>query len=490
MNVLFISPEVFPFARAGGLGDVSYYLPRALVDRGHRLWVITPKYRHAEEAGYELTEREESVRVSLPGGEKIGRIFSVVTEKDVEIFFIGCDDLYNREGLYGNEFGDYEDNAERFIFFNRAAMEVVKAFGLRPDVIHCHDWPSGMIPVYTKTLYKTLPGAGAAATLFTFHNLGSQGIFWHYDYAMTGLDWEYFTPEGLEFHGQLNMTKAGLVAADLINTVSRKYALEVLTPEFAFGLEGVLAARKKDTYAVLNGVDYTVWDPETDPLLAASYSAETLLLKEKCRDELAQSFNLAQDDRPILAVISRLLDRKGFDLIKAGLDQILDLPLKMVIMGMGEDKYHVLLHDLAASHPNRVGVNIAYDKDMAHRLIAGADIFLMPSRYEPCGLEQLYALKYGTVPVVRATGGLDDTVVDVGLDPNQGTGFKFEDYTPQALIDALAAAVKMFSDKPAWQAMMRRGMACDFSWSRAAEEYEDLYRKAVQSAPSKKWPEK
>ncbi len=480
MDILFVTPEVFPFARAGGLGDVSHYLPRALADNGHRLWVVTPKHRHTESAGYPLHKKNPAIRVPLSWGGREAQIFTTKVEGGIEVIFVGCDDLYNREGLYGNEFGDYEDNAERFIFFSRAVLEIIQILDLKPDIIHCHDWPSGLVPVYIKTLYKDLTNLSRAATLFTFHNLGSQGIFWHYDYAMTGLGWELFTPEGLEFHGQLNMTKAGLIMADLISTVSKKYSREVRTPEYAFGLEGVLQARQSKTFAVLNGVDYTVWDPATDPELAANYSVDQLEVKNRCREDLAQTFGLPVNDLPVVAVISRLLDRKGFDLISTCMDRLLELPMRMVFMGMGEDKYHILLNDLAKAHPDRIGVKIAYDKGLAHKIMGGADIFLMPSRYEPCGLEQLYGLKYGTIPVVRATGGLDDTIIDVQSDPEHGTGFKFYEYTPDAFHQTLADAVRLFNNKPVWENLMRRGMVCDFSWTKAATEYEKIYTIALK----------
>ncbi|MBU2546909.1 MAG: glycogen synthase GlgA [Proteobacteria bacterium] len=482
MDILFISPEVSPFARAGGLGDVSYYLPMALADRGHRLWVVTPRYRQTADSGYDLTLESGEVRVPMSWQEKTARIYSTRIDKGITVYFIGCDELYNRPGLYGNEFGNYEDNAERFIFFSRAAVETMLALNLAPDLIHCHDWPTGLIPAYLKTLYRSHWGERPPATVFTFHNLGSQGLFWHYDFAMTGLGWDLFTPDSLEFHGQLNMTKAGLVFADLISTVSRKYAEEVLTPEFGFGLEGVLQVRKPDTHSVLNGVDYQVWDPALDPFLTSNYGPETLQRKEDCRRELAEIFGLDVNRVPLVAVISRLLDRKGFDLISGAVDNLLKLDLKMVFMGMGEDKYHVFLENLARNYPDRVGVKIMYDKSLAHKIIAGADIFLMPSRYEPCGLEQLYGLKYGTVPVVRATGGLDDTIIDVREAPDQGTGFKFQHYTPDALHEVMDAAVGLFQEPDRWTALMRRGMAQDYSWDRAAGEYERLFEIALEKA--------
>ena len=479
MNILFVSPEVFPFSRAGGLGDVSHFLPRALAEKGHRIWIVTPKYRQTEQAAIPLTFLEDNVRVPLSWREKRAQIFSAKVSDNIEVLFIGCDELFNRNGLYGNEFGDYEDNAERFIFFSRAVMELANKLQLKPDVVHCHDWPTGLVPVYLKTTYGEGESLSQAAVVFTFHNLGSQGIFWHYDFAMTGLGWELFTPEGLEFHNQLNMTKAGLIMADLVTTVSEKYAQEVLTSEYAFGLEGVLKARRADTHAVLNGVDYAIWDPAKDEEIAANYTPDNLDPKALCRTELSRAFGLKEDDRPIVAVISRLLDRKGFDLISETFERFLSLNMKMVIMGMGEDKYHAMLSDLAEANPDRLGVKITFDKGLAHRIMAGADIFLMPSRYEPCGLEQLYGLKYGAVPVVRATGGLDDTIIDVKINPDSGTGFKFLDYTPDALFQALSDAVSLFSNKQEWQALMKRGMVQDFSWAASAAKYEKLYELAI-----------
>ncbi len=479
MEVLFVSPEVFPFARAGGLGDVSHHLPRVLASRGHNVRIITPKYRQTEKAAYPLTVRAEALRVPLSWQDKAARILSATAEGGVEVFFVEQEELFNRAGLYGNEYGDYEDNAERFIFFSRSVLEAVKRLDLRPDIIHCHEWPTGLVPVYVKTLYRNLPNLQNSATVYTFHNLGWQGRFWHYDFAMTGLDWGLFTPKGLEFHGLVNMTKGGLVFADAISTVSRKYAAEVLTPEYGFGLEGVLQKRRQDIYSVLNGVDYMAWDPSTDPALPANYSSDNLAPKEVCRKELSAIFGLPQDGLPVVAMISRLLDRKGLDLIAGAREDILALDLRLVFMGMGEDHNQVMLTELAAERPDRVGVKIMYDQDLAHRIMAGADIFLMPSRYEPCGLEQLYALKYGTVPVVRATGGLDDTVVDCREDPSRGTGFKFADYTKESLVDALKAAAEYFGKRSQWQELMHRGMAQDFSWPRAAAEYEKVYEMAL-----------
>lgn len=485
MEVLFVTPEVTPFARAGGLGDVSHYLPQALSERGHSIKVITPRYRQTTDAGFQLNPGP-TVQAPLSWRNKSAKLFTHKVSDTIEIIFIDREDLFYRDGLYGNEFGDYEDNAERFIFFCRSVMETIKVLGLSPEIIHCHDWPSGLVPIYVKSLYRNMPNLKNTKTVFTFHNLGAQGVFWHYDYTMTGLDWEFFTPDALEFHGQLNMTKAGLVFADIITTVSEKYAREALTPEYAFGLEGVLECRKDDTYAVLNGVDYNAWDPEKDPYIAAQYTRADLHKKTECRKELRDLFGLNTGEEPIVAVISRLLDRKGFDLISAAMNDLLKLDLSIVFMGMGDDKYHTYLGELSNKHPDRIGMKVIYDKALAHKIMAGADIFLMPSRYEPCGLEQLYSLKYGTIPVVRATGGLDDTVIDYTDYPDKGYGFKFQEYTPEALYTSLAAAVAFFGNDNEWKKLVRRGMSLDFSWEKAAAAYEKIYEKAMLKVSSGK----
>jgi len=478
MNILMVTPEVIPFSRAGGLADVSCHLALALAERGHHVRIITPKYRQVVASGLIITSLPLTADVYMSVNTRKASFSSASLDATVEVVFTGCDALFDREHIYGSEFGDYEDNAERYIFFSRAVMEYLRLSGLTPDIIHCHDWPSGLVPMYLKTTYRHLEHLARTASLFTFHNLGAQGIFHQYDFPQTGLGWEYFTSKHLEYHGKLNLAKSGLVSADLVSTVSQKYAQEVLTPEYGFGLEGVLQERLRDTYSVLNGVDYHVWDPARDRYLAAAYSPADLGPKARCREDLHQAFHLASDSAPIVAVVSRLVDRKGVALILEAMDRLLALNLKFVFLGTGEDKYHVRLSDLARAHPDRIGLKLSYDRALAHRIVAGADMFLIPSRYEPCGLEQLYSMKYGTVPVVRATGGLDDTVIDQAQDPQGSTGFKFEPYTAEALCETMGRAVDLFQDRRAWTDLMLRGMRQDFSWSRAAAEYEKLYQLA------------
>jgi starch synthase len=479
MEILMVTPEVIPFSRAGGLADVSCHLALSLAARGHRVRIITPRYRQVLTAGQEITPLPFAADIPMSVNTRKAVYSTAKIELGTEVVFVGCDALFDRDHIYGSEFGDYEDNAERYIFFSRAVMEYLRLQGLSPSVIHCHDWPTGLVPVYLKTLYRSVEPLAKTATLFTFHNLGAQGIFSHYDYHQTGLSWEYFTPKSLEFHGRMNLAKSGLVFSDVVSTVSRKYAREVLTPEYGFGLEGVLRERIDDTYSVLNGVNYRVWDPSRDTNLAAAYSPVDLGPKARCREDLAAAFSLARDGAPIVAVVSRLVDRKGIALILEAMNRLLALNLKFVFLGTGEDKYHVRLTDLARAYPDRIGLRLDYEHALAHRIVAGADMFLIPSKYEPCGLEQLYSMKYGTVPVVRATGGLDDTVIDHAQDPARSTGFKFEPYTADALCGAMGRAVSVFQDKEAWTGLMLRGMSQDFSWSRVAVEYEKLYELAL-----------
>lgn len=470
---------MMPFSRAGGLADVCYHLSMTLADLGHNLTVITPKYRSHGQEYFSGTDWGE-VKLSLAGRDRQACLEIAELKPNHRTILVGCEDLYDRPGLYGNEFGDYDDNAERFIFLCRVAMEILDHLEEQPDVVHCHDWPSGLVPMYIKTNYTHNSRLDQIATVMTFHNLWNQGLFWHYDFTMTALSWDEFTPEGLEFHGRMNLLKAGLVSADLITTVSRKYAQEATRPDCAFGLEGLLQARYDDIVPVLNGVDYNLWNPATDQFLAANYSAENPAPKNICRDALREIFGLWNPDWPVVAVISRLLDRKGLDLITSSMDQILALSLNLVFMGQGDDNYQMILTDLAEQKPGQVGVKIAHEPELAHRTMAGADIFLMPSRCEPCGLEQMYALKYGTVPVVRATGGLDDTIIDALEYPERGNGFKFQAYRPENMLAALKAAVDNHHDKPLWLSLMKRGMNSNFSWEQSAREYEKVYRAARQ----------
>jgi starch synthase len=483
MRIFFITPEAVPCSRAGGLGDISYHLPLALTELGHDVTVFVPKYRGAED--FPLTHMEKLTRtVDLSLSKRTADFYELKLEKGHKLILVSSDELFDRPGIYGNEFGDYDDNAERFIFFSKAVFSVLTEL-INPDedtVIHAHDWASGLVLLYTKAFLSYYPQLRKTGTLFTYHNLANQGTFPYYDFTMTGLDWSHFTFQGLEFHGQLNLTKAGLIGAMLISTVSHKYARETLSPELGNGLEGLLKERRRDLRSVLHGVDYSIWDPGKDKYISKPFDIDNLSAKKDSRDTLAKLFGLEDSSLPIVALISRLLARKGLDLVQKAMPELLKLPLKLLFMGTGEDQYISFLRNAADKNPGRVGLKLAHDPPMNHQIMAGADIFLCPSRFEPCGLEQLYALKYGTVPVVRATGGLDDTVLDELSHTGKGTGFKFTEYTPEALVNTLSTAIKAFQDTNKWTELMRRGMREDFSWDRSAQAYEEIYAQALSIA--------
>ncbi|MDR1080571.1 MAG: glycogen synthase [Deltaproteobacteria bacterium] len=483
MRIYFITPEAAPCSRAGGLGDISYHLPLALAELGHDVTVLVPKYRGAED--FPLKRLDSLTRdVDLSISRRTAEFYEYRIEGAHRLLLVGCDDLFDRPGIYGNEFGDYDDNAERFIFFSKAAFSALTELvdPAEPAVIHAHDWASGLVPMYAKVCQQDFPNLSGAGTVFTYHNLSSQGTFPYYDFSMTGLDWSHFTFQGLEFHGQLNLTKAGIVGAMLISTVSHKYARETLSPELGGGLEGLLKERRRDLRSVLHGVDYELWDPARDRYTPGHFTRDDTSAKAQCRMHLQKLFALEDSPLPVVAMVSRLLPRKGMDLVLKAMPELLSLPIKLVFMGTGEDQYISFLRDTANRNPGRVGIKLAHDPPLNHQILAGADIFLCPSRFEPCGLEQLYALKYGTVPLVRATGGLDDTVLDVLAHPDTGTGYKFSDYTPEALVGTLATAIRDFGDREKWSGIMRRGMLEDFSWDRSAVAYQEIYRQALAIA--------
>jgi starch synthase len=483
MKILFVTPETAPFAKVGGLADVSRFLPAALAARGHQVQVVTPYYLVSQTEALNVTRLPQTFEVPVSWKRHHTEILKTEGEGGVEVLFVNCAELFAREGIYGNSFGDYEDNAERFIYFSRAAIELCLALDLEPDVIHAHDWPGGLIPVYLKTLYRDAPALENTASVFTVHNISSQGLFWHFDMPLTGLGWDLFHSEAMEFFGKINLLKAGLVFADKITTVSPTYAAEILTPELGFGLEGVIRSRQSDLVPVLNGVDPRIWDPADDPHLSCAFSAANPGGKDACREQLRQTFKLDPAAGPLtVAFITRLVERKGLDILQEALDEILALPISLVIMGHGPDKYQTWLHDQARKHPGRLGVQIPYQESLAHQIIAGSDALLMPSRFEPCGLEQLYALRYGTLPIARDTGGLKDTITDLDSDPDKGTGLLFKDYSASALIQALQRAWGLFQDRPRWEQAMVRAMGQNFSWDLAAQQYEQVYASA-QAVP-------
>jgi starch synthase len=386
---------------------------------------------------------------------------------------------FDRDGIYGNASGDFGDNAERFSEFSRAVIEIAKHVW-PPDVIHCHDWQTGLIPVFLRSSYAEDPLVKNIPVVFTIHNLGYQGHFPAAAMERCGIPPEVFHPAGMEFYGILNYLKGGLVYSDYLTTVSKKYAEEIQTAEFGHALDGVVRSRADHLVGILNGVDYSVWNPEKDKLIAEQYSVKDLSGKAACKKELLEIFGLSPEhlSQPILGIVSRFADQKGFDLIAAVATELMQEDLILTVLGTGERRYEELFDSLANEFPGRVGVRIGYDNELAHKIEAGADMFLMPSRYEPCGLNQVYSLKYGTVPIVRATGGLDDTVDSFDVEHGTGTGFKFANYSGVALLDTVRVALHNFVDERIWKRIQLNGMAKDFSWKRPAAEYAKLYKTA------------
>jgi len=479
MRILIVSPEANPFARAGALAEVIYGLSKALAQEGHQVTVVLPFYRQVKESRYKIDRLGKTLSIPLSIRTLPAEIYGAWLTPQLNYYFIGQDSLFDRDGLYGTSYGDYQDNAERFIFFSRAVPELLRTLELTYDVCNCHEWQTGMVPVYLRTLYRDTPYCQDLAIVYTVHNVGYQGIFWHYDMALTGLGWEYFTPHLLEFYGKLNLEKGGLISADLITTVSQRYRQEILTPEFGFGLEGVFQERQGDLYGILNGVDYDTWDPAHDQYLPGRYDAADLSGKETCKRDLLEHFGLDLPlSRPLVGMTTRLNERKGLDLVQAIMPQLVEANVGFVLQGTGEERYQYAFTELHNRYPKAVGVEIGYTEALAHRIIAGVDIFLMPSRYEPCGLDQLYCLRYGTIPVVRAVGGLDETIQEYDPATGQGSGFKFVNYDPQELWAALDRALQLYADAGALDRLRRQIMAQEFSWQRAASRYGEVFTKA------------
>ena len=483
MNILLATSEAVPFAKTGGLADVCGALPVELARLGHRASVILPCYAHARQCGLPLDDT--GVELSIPIGSKTvrGRILrSHLPDGDVPVYLVEQDEYFRRAGLYGQDGKDYIDNCERYVFFCRAVMEAIRLLELPVDVLHANDWQTGLIPAYLKIEYRGVPGYEHIGSLYTIHNMAYQGQFWHWDMLLTGLDWKYFNWQQMEFFGHLNLMKTGLVFADALNTVSPRYAQEIQTPEFGYGLEGVLTQRRDALSGIINGVDYREWDPEIDPHLVRTYTAHTAAAgKAECKAALQQQMGLAVSPRtPLLAFVGRLAEQKGIDLIASVMQNWLDENVQWVVLGTGEPKYHQLFQQLSAQHPGRISARLEFSNPLAHRIEAGADIFLMPSRYEPCGLNQLYSLRYGTPPVVRATGGLSDTIVDANeatLAAGTATGFVLEEHTSQALSLALRRALDCYADEKVWARLIGTGMRQDWSWRRSAEDYTRLYER-------------
>lgn len=483
LRILFLSSEVTPFAKTGGLADVAGSLPDALKRQGADVSIALPLYRVTREGDFSMQPLLSGLQVSLGSANLTGNVLQAKTRAGVPVYLFEREDLFDRPNLYATSEGDYYDNLERFVYFNRAALIFLKHMGSPIDVIHCHDWQTGLVPAYLKTIYRDDPLLASTATLFTIHNIGYQGLFPQEKLALCGLPPQVFQMEGLEYWGQISLLKAGMVYADALTTVSPSYAREIQDPEFGLGMEGVLQKRAKDLYGILNGVDYDSWSPEKDPDIPYPYDMDRTGEKAKNKGALLYEVGLKESlqDRPLFGMISRLSAQKGCDLLVQAMDEMVGLGAGLVILGSGEEKYQRLLEKGARKHPGAVSLRLGFDESLAHRIMAGADLLLIPSLYEPCGLTQMYALKYGTVPLVRATGGLHDTVVPFDSKAKKGNGFKFGPYKAEALMGAVKEAGRVYKDSTTWQVLMRNGMGEDFSWDRSAQRYFDLYQSILST---------
>jgi len=474
LRIVFVASEGVPFSKTGGLADVVGALPKALARLGHQLEVVLPRYRMTKPG--EPESIMQSLTLPLGDGFKFASIQNAGAADNVQTYLVECPAFFDRAGLYQEKGEDYPDNAQRFAGFSLAALELVKRSATPPDIIHCHDWQTALIPIYLRNLYHGDEFFRNTAVVFTIHNVGYPGLFPSEVLPRISLDSDLFTMDFLEYYGKVNLLKGGIVFSDFITTVSRKYAEEIQTKEFGSGLEGVFRSRRDRLQGILNGVDYDLWDPATDKLIPARFSPENMSGKAVCKKALLERMGVKVPvpDRPVVGIVSRFAPQKGFDLIAEIAERLAALDIYIVALGTGDPVYEDLFREMVSRFPEKFLVAVAYDNTLAHQIEAGSDMFLMPSRYEPCGLNQIYSLKYGTVPIVRATGGLDDTIE--AFDGKSGTGFKFTEYTGAALLRAIEQAIAAYHQPDVWRPLVNNGMRKDFSWGKSAEEYVKIYQ--------------
>lgn len=476
LNILFGSAEITPFAKVGGLADVASALPRALASLGHKLAVVTPYYGCVKQKGIKPT----GITVSVKMGNRTfrGSFWKGRLSENCTIYFLRHNRLFGRKNPYGDSKGDYMDNDERFIFFNRALLELPERISFRPDIVHVNDWHLGLAPALIKHSAAGL--VKHAKSVFTIHNIAYQGLFPKKSMRLTSLPKSLFNPVGVEWYEKLGMLKSGIVYADAVTTVSPTYAKEILTPELGFGLEGLLKKRKSSLHGILNGIDTKEWNPKTDRLIPRNYDADNIGNKAKCKTALLKEFGLEnRTGRPLIGIVSRIVEQKGFDILQKAGGELMKQDFSLVVLGTGQPELEKFLLGLQKRHPERVGVKIGFNNALAHRIEAGSDFFLMPSRFEPCGLNQMYSLRYGTVPIVRKTGGLCDTVSRWNPKTGTGSGFRFSDPTPKAMLAALKKSLAAYHDRRGWKRLVKNGMKRDNSWEKSALRYSKLYRKLL-----------
>lgn len=486
-KICYVSSEVAPFAKTGGLADVAGSLPIVLKNKNQDVRVMMANYKSINERKFVLREviRLKEVNVTLNDDTKIvdGKTAFLPNSK-VHVYFLHIPEYFDRKDLYvdSNTGKEYKDNAERFAFFSKSVLETLKLLYWQPDIIHCNEWQTALIPFYLKTHYKEDEFFKNSRTVLSLHNLAYQGIFPLEKAAKLGIDPQYVkSGKEFEFNGKLNLLKGGVLFADVINTVSERYAEEITTDtEFGFGFEKILSKRKDDLVGILNGVDYSNWDPETDVLIPQKYSIDSLEGKIENKKVLCKQLNFNfNEDIPLIGMISRLADQKGFDLIQEVIQELMALDLQLVILGTGDPKYHKIFEKLGKKYSKKMSVQLRFDNKLAHLIEAGADLFLMPSKFEPCGLNQMYSLKFGTIPIVRETGGLADTIQNFDPKTGKGNGFTFKKYDSKSMMNAIKRSIKLFSDKKIWRKLQDEAMKQDFSWPHSAEKYLQLYDKAL-----------
>jgi starch synthase len=484
LSIVTVVSEALPFGKTGGLADVASALPLALCRLGHRVTVILPRYGRIP-----VCKESDRFALSLGSREYDIRIFELMLAQEsgtVKALLVDCPELYDRSDLYGTGGQDYPDNAIRFAVLARAALEVMRRSGQRPAVVHCHDWQAGLVPVYLKSVFRADKVLSGLPTVFTIHNLAYQGLFPVDTLPALGLGWDLFAVNALEFWGKVSFLKGGIGFSEIVTTVSPTYAREIQTPQFGFGFDGILRQRSDALVGILNGIDQDRWDPKRDPALPQPYDASDVSGKRSAKRQLLGTMKMAVTretlERPLVGLVSRLVAQKGFDILAEAADNLLELDASYVLLGSGEALYEEQWQELASRHPDRVGVRIGFDEALAHLIEAGADIFLMPSRFEPCGLNQMYSQRYGTVPVVRATGGLRDTVEPYDPETGTGSGFQFEEPTGAAMLEALRQAIDVYRSGTRWRALQVAGMQKDFSWERSANEYVGVYLRAMSAA--------
>jgi len=481
LHVAMASPEIAPFAKTGGLGDVMASLPPALERLGLRISLIMPAYRSVLQGRFPIEDTGIDFTVPISNSREAGTLLKTKMGRDITVYLIRADQYYDRDSFYGTHGEDYLDNAERFTFFARSILGVLRYDP--PAVLHTHDWQSALAIAFLKAQPHLYPELSSVKTVFTVHNLGYQGLFSYLDWHLLNLEDRFFTPQYLEFYGKINFLKGGLVFSDRITTVSPSYAEEIKTAEQGFGLDGVFRERAQSLVGILNGADYEIWNPATDPFICKRYGAESLWGKKSCKSELQRAFGLRDvPDIPLIGMVSRLTSQKGFDIVEQAMDALVSRGTQFILLGTGDKHYEDVFAEMPERYPGKVGVKIDFDDSLAHKIIASSDLLLMPSRYEPGGLTQIYGLRYGTIPIVRATGGLRDSIKEFDPGTGEGNGFVFGPYEVSDFLQALDRALELLQQKEKWAKLMKNAMAADFSWSRSALSYAELYQKLAQQS--------